>query len=243
MRADGRSTSQLRPIRITPNFTNASYGSVMIETGDTKVLCTAHIEESIPGWMRSSRQRGGWLTAEYSMLPGSTTTRTKRERGHLGGRTQEIQRIIGRSLRGIIDLSKLPDFTIVIDCDVLQADGGTRTAAVTGGYIALKLAINNLMREGRLRVNPIREAVAAVSVGVKEGVTMVDLDYKEDNNVDLDMNIVMTRSGKLLEIQGTAERAAFTKEQVLEIMTTAEEALMPVFDLQVAAEEGRVVEL
>lgn len=242
MRNDGRSAAQLRPIRIVPNYTGYADGSVLIETGDTKVLCTVNVDDGVPGWLRSSKNQQGWLTAEYSMLPGSTHTRTKRERGHVGGRTQEIQRLIGRSLRGIMDLSKIPDMTFVVDCDVLQADGGTRTAAVTGGYIALQLAVAKLLRENRLRHNPIREAVAAVSVGIKQNEVLVDLDYIEDNQVDLDMNVVMTQTGKLLEIQGTAEKSAFSKEQIIQIINAAEDALKGTFELQKAASEGQVVE-
>ena len=151
MRNDGRSAAQLRPIRIVPHYTSYADGSVLIETGETRVLCTVSVEDSVPNWLRSQKNQQGWLTAEYCMLPGSTHTRTKRERGHIGGRTQEIQRLIGRSLRGILDMSKIPDMTFIVDCDVLQADGGTRTAAVTGGYIALQLAISKLLRENRLR--------------------------------------------------------------------------------------------
>lgn len=242
MRSDGRSATQLRPIRITPNYTSYSDGSVLIETGDTRVLCTVNVESSVPNWLRHSKSSQGWLTAEYSMLPGSTSSRTKRERGHLGGRTQEIQRLIGRSLRGVLDLSKIPDLTFIVDCDVLQADGGTRTASVTGGFIALKMAVDKLLRENRIRHNPIRDAVAAVSVGIRSEEVLVDLNYLEDSQVDLDMNIVMTQSGKILEIQGTAEKSSFTKEQVNTIMNAAEEALKSTFDLQRTAAEGKEVE-
>lgn len=242
MRNDGRSAAQLRPVRIVPNYTGYADGSVLIETGDTRVLCTVNVEDSVPNWLRGSKNQQGWLTAEYSMLPGSTHTRTKRERGHIGGRTQEIQRLIGRSLRGILDMSKIPDMTFIVDCDVLQADGGTRTAAVTGGYIALQLAIAKLLRENRIRQNPIREAVAAVSVGIKNNEVLVDLNYHEDSQVDLDMNVVMTQSGKLLEIQGTAEKSSFSKEQIVNIIEAAEGALKETFDLQRAASEGQTVE-
>ena len=242
MRTDGRSAAQLRPVRIVPNFTSFADGSVLIETGDTRVLCTVNVEDMVPNWLRNSKIPQGWLTAEYSMLPGSTPTRTKRERGHIGGRTQEIQRLIGRSLRGILDLNKIPDMTFIVDCDVLQADGGTRTAAVTGGYVAVQLAIAKLLRENRIRHNPIKEAVAAVSVGIKNDEVLVDLNYHEDSQVDLDMNVVMTQGGKLLEIQGTAEKSAFTKEQVITIINAAEGALKSTFDLQKAASEGQVVE-
>lgn len=242
MRKDGRSATQLRPVRITPNFLNSSLGSVLIETGETRVLCTVNMEEVLPNWMRSMKSQRGWLTAEYSMLPGSTHSRSKRERGHIGGRTQEIQRLIGRSLRAIIDLSKIPDMTFIIDCDVLQADGGTRTAAITGSFVALKLAIDKLLREGKLKQNPIRDNVAAVAIGIRNDQVLVDLDYDEDSQVDLDMNVVLTRSQKILEIQGTAERAAFTKQQVNDIIESAQEALVHMFELQNAAAEGQTVE-
>ena len=242
MRIDGRSAAQLRPVRIVPNYSGYADGSVLIETGDTRVLCTVTVEDSVPNWLRSNKNTQGWLTAEYSMLPGATHTRTKRERGHIGGRTQEIQRLIGRSLRGILDLSKIPDMTFIVDCDVLQADGGTRTAAVTGGFIALQLAVSKLLRENRIRQNPIREAVAAVSVGIKNHEVLVDLNYIEDSQVDLDMNVVMTETGKLLEIQGTAEKSSFTKEQIVSIIEAAEGSLKGTFDLQRAASEGQTVE-
>lgn len=242
MRNDGRSATQLRPMRMTPHFTNSTYGSVLMEAGETRVLCTVSVEETVPGWMRNSKVPKGWLTAEYSMLPGSTHQRSKRERNHLGGRTQEIQRLIGRSLRGVIDLYKIPDLTLIVDCDVIQADGGTRTAAITGSYVALKLAVDRLIREGKLRQNPIKDGVAAISIGVKDDKSFVDLNYIEDSQVDLDMNVVLTQSGKILEIQGSAEKAAFTKQQVMNIIETAEEALKPIFELQKAASEGRTVE-
>lgn len=252
MRGDGRTASQLRPIRMIPGFTTNNYGSVLVDAGETKVLCTAYVEDSLPNWLRRSSAKHGWLTAEYSMLPGSTSSlkagspssRSKRERGHVSGRTQEIQRLVGRSLRGVLDLAKMPDFTIIIDCDVLQADGGTRTASITGGFVALKMAINRLLKEKRIKSNPIREAVAAVSVGVKEDKILLDLDYQEDSSVDVDMNVVMTKSGKLLEIQGTAEHSFFTKEHVISIIDTAQEALGPVFDAQQeTVQDGHTVEV
>ena len=244
LRVDGRSSGQLRPLRLVPNFTKHADGSVMIEQGDTRVLCTVSVEEGVPSFLRNSQPPQGWLTAEYSMLPGATNTRTKRERssGGLSGRTQEIQRLIGRALRGVIDLNRCPDLTFTIDCDVIQADGGTRTASITGAYAALRIAVNKLMRAGRIRHNPLTESVAAVSVGLRRGELLVDLNYIEDSSADLDMNVVMTQSGKILEIQGTAERAAFTKEDVSRIIDAAQEALQPVFDLQHAAADGRTVE-
>ncbi|NRA43702.1 MAG: ribonuclease PH [Oligoflexales bacterium] len=242
MRHDGRATSQLRPIRITPNFTKNPNGSVLIETGETRVLCTVNVEDSVPNWMRNVRPPQGWLTAEYSMLPSATHSRTKRERNHIGGRTQEIQRLIGRSLRGVMDFNKCPDMTFMVDCDVLQADGGTRTAAITGAYVALKIAVDKLIRSGKLKKNPLIDGVGAVSVGLIKDEVYVDLDYKEDSNADTDMNVVMTHSGKFLEVQGTAEKASFSKEQVTEILSSAEEALKSSFELQNLAADGQTVE-
>ena len=243
LRVDGRSSGQLRPLRITPHFTKHSDGSVLIELGDTKVICTVSIEDGVPGFLRNSQPPQGWLTAEYSMLPGATNTRSKRERGGgLGGRTQEIQRLIGRAIRGVIDLNRCPDMTFTIDCDVIQADGGTRTASITGAYVALKMAVNKLRRSGRLKHDPLHDSVAAVSVGLKKGGLLVDLNYIEDSSADLDMNVVMTQSGKILEIQGTAERVAFSKEDVVRIIDAAQEALTPVFELQHAAADGQIVE-
>ncbi len=241
-RTNGRLPDQMRPMAFTPHFTKMSHGSVLVEYGETKVLCTVSVENGVPQFLKHAQPSQGWLTAEYSMLPSSTSQRTRRERQFVGGRTQEIQRLIGRALRGVIDLTKIPDLTLTVDCDVLQADGGTRTASITGGYVALKLALDRLMREGSVRSNPLRDVVSAVSVGVKDGEILVDIDYKEDSKIDLDMNIVMTQSGKLLELQGTAEGAAFSKEQVAEILEAAEAALGPVFDMQMAACEGRRIE-
>ncbi|MFW7378263.1 MAG: ribonuclease PH [Oligoflexus sp.] len=242
LRHDGRSQGQMRPIRIIPNFTKNAAGSVLIEYGETRVLCTASIEDGVPNFLRNASPAQGWLTAEYSMLPGSTQTRSRRERPAPSGRSQEIQRLIGRSLRGVIDLTKCPDYTITVDCDVLQADGGTRTASITGAYVALKIALDKLMRKGKLNTHPLFDSVAAVSVGLRDGEIMVDLDYQEDSTADLDMNVVMTQSGKFLEVQGTAERAAFTKEQIANILDAAEEALQPCFELQLEAADGREVE-
>lgn len=243
MRVDGRSSGQLRPIRLIPHFTKHADGSVLIEQGDTRVICTVCIEDGVPSFLRNSQPAQGWLTAEYSMLPGSSNSRIRRERGtNLSGRTQEIQRLIGRSIRGIIDLSRCPDMTFQIDCDVIQADGGTRTASVTGAYVALKMAVDKVLRAGRIKHNPLNDAVAAVSVGIKQGQVLVDLNYIEDSSADLDMNVIMTQSGKILEIQGTAERQAFSKNDVVRIMDAAQEALGPVFDLQHAAADGQTVE-
>lgn len=242
LRNDGRVSGQTRPLRLTPNFTKHADGSVLAEFGDTKVICSVFIEDTIPGFLRSSNPPQGWLTAEYSMIPSSTNTRSRRERPAPSGRTQEIQRLIGRSLRGVVDLRKIPDRTILIDCDVIQADGGTRTTSITGAYAALQIAVRNLIAKKKLHQNPISEAIAAVSIGLKEGRLLVDMDYSEDSTADLDMNVVMTQSGKILEIQGTAENQSFSKEEVLKIMDAAEEALGPIFDLQSIAIEGRIAE-
>jgi len=242
LRHDGRTSGQMRPIRITPNFTKHAAGSVLIEFGDTKVICTVCVDDGVPGFLRHANPSQGWLTAEYNMLPSATNSRTHRERYKVGGRTQEIQRLIGRALRGVIDLRLCPDLTFAIDCDVIQADGGTRTASITGAYVALKIAVDTLIRKKRLSQNPLIETVSAVSVGLKNGEIQVDLDYIEDSSADLDMNVVMTQSGKILEIQGTAERAAFSKEEVAKILDAAEESLKPIFELQQAAADGQIVE-
>lgn len=243
LRTGGRTSTQMRPLRITPSFTKHAAGSVLIEQGDTKVICTVCVEEGVPHFLRNAQPPQGWLTAEYSMLPGATDTRSRRERsGSVSGRTQEIQRLIGRSLRGIINLNRCPDLTFTIDCDVIQADGGTRTASITGAYVAMKLAVQKLLRAGRLKDNPLTDAVAAVSVGLKGSELLVDLDYKEDSSADLDMNVVMTQSGKILEIQGTAERQSFSKDDVVRIIEAAEESIAHVFELQGIAADGRIAE-
>ena len=243
LRHDGRSSDQMRPIRFIPNYTKHAAGSVLVEFGETKkILCTVCADKECLPFLKNSTPAQGWLTAEYSMLPGATQTRSRRERPAPSGRSQEIQRLIGRSLRGVIDLTRCPDYTFTVDCDVIQADGGTRTASITGAYVALKIAVDGLLRAGKINQNPLTDAVAAVSVGLRDGEIMVDLDYQEDNTADLDMNVVMTQSGKFLEIQGTAERAAFTKEQVMNIMEAAEASLNPCFDLQHEAADGREVE-
>jgi ribonuclease PH len=242
MRNDGRGSEQMRPLTFTPNFTKYTDGNVLVEFGDTKVICTVTVEEGIPHFLKGSNPPQGWLTAEYAMLPSATDKRTKRERNNVSGRTQEIQRLIGRALRGVIDLKLCPELTFTIDCDVIQADGGTRTASITGAYIALKMAVDKLLRRGRIRNNPLTNAVAAVSIGLIDSEVLVDLNYIEDSSADLDMNIVMTQSGEIVEIQGTGEKANFSKQQVLDIMTAAEFALKPIFDLQHAAAEGRMVE-
>ena len=221
-RPSGRKADDLRAIGITRNYTRHAEGSVLVEFGDTKVLCTASVEEKVPGFLRGKGR--GWLTAEYGMLPRSTNTRTDREaaRGKQSGRTQEIQRLIGRSLRAVADLTLLGERTIQMDCDVIQADGGTRTASITGAYVAVHDAVALLMQRGLIAASPLRDFVAAVSVGVYEGVPVLDLDYAEDSNCDTDMNVVMTGSGGFVEVQGTAEGAPFSREEMDTLMILAE---------------------
>lgn len=211
-RVDGRSVDELRPVCLQQDFAKAALGSVLISMGDTRVICAASVEDGVPRWMRAQDVSGGWVTAEYSMLPYSTTDRSRREvtSGKVSGRTQEIQRLIGRSLRAVVDLQALGSRTVWLDCDVLQADGGTRTAAITGAFLALRLAVERLLRDGVLTRNPIRDSVAAISVGVVEGRPLLDLCYLEDVAAEVDMNVVMTGSGKYVEIQGTAEGEPFS---------------------------------
>lgn len=232
MRSYDRSPLMPRPIKITPNYLKHALSSVLIEQGDTKVICSVNVEESLPGWLRQMKPPQGWLTSEYAMLPAATHQRTKRERQGASGRSQEIQRLIGRSLRGIIDLNKCPEISFMIDCDVIQADGGTRTASITGAFVALKIAVEKLKSKNLLKSDPITDGVAAISIGLKEGQLLVDLDYKEDSSADVDMNVVMTHSGRILELQGTAERKAFTKTEALHIMDAAENSLKEIFKLQ-----------
>jgi ribonuclease PH len=234
LRSHGRTASQPRAIKITPKYLKNPMGSVLIEYGETKVLCSASVEDSVPNWMRGTRGQG-WVTAEYSLLPASTQDRSRRERQHLSGRTQEIQRLIGRSLRSLVDMKLLGERTIIIDCDVIQADGGTRTASITGGYVALKLAIEALIKQNKIRNNPLRDSVAAISLGLFEDQIFVDLDYQEDQKADVDLNVVMTASGQLLEIQGTAEKRPYTREQLNKMLDLASDALKEVFDEQNAA--------
>jgi len=211
IRTDGRRNDQLRPVKIETGIAPAASGSCLIHMGNTRVICAVSIDNEVPRWMKNEGASGGWLTAEYSMLPYSTTERARREvaAGKVGGRTSEIQRLIGRAFRAVVDLQALGEHTIWIDCDVLQADGGTRTASITGAFVALRLAVDKLLKSGVLKKDPIREAVTAVSVGVVKGVPMLDLCYVEDSAAEVDMNIVMTASGKFVELQGTGEEAAF----------------------------------
>ena len=214
MRPSQRAADQLRQVRITRRFTRHAEGSVLVEMGDTKVLCTASIEENLPPFLRGKGQ--GWVTAEYGMLPRSTHTRSSREaaKGKQTGRTQEIQRLIGRALRAVVDLKALGERQITLDCDVLQADGGTRCASITGAWVALYEACEKLVQAGKLAANPVKDHVAAISVGIFEGAPVLDLDYPEDSGCDTDMNVVMTGAGGIVEIQGTAEGEPFTREQM-----------------------------
>ncbi len=223
--------SEPRKVVFTKGINPYSAGSVIAEFGNTKVHITASVEENVPGWMRNTGK--GWVTAEYNMLPGSTHTRSRRERNKLGGRTQEIQRLIGRSLRAVVDLKKLGEICITLDCDVLVADGGTRTTSVSGAYVALELAIKKLIAEGKVKENPLKDRLGALSVGIdKEGKIIADLNYEEDSSCETDMNIVMTQSGKFVEIQGTAEGEAFSYEQLLDLLECSKKALGSVFKAQ-----------
>ena len=218
MRIDQREPNQLRPLKITPEYLLTAEGSVLIEAGNTRVLCAASIEETVPGFLRGSGK--GWVTAEYSMLPRATATRTAREvaKGRASGRTMEIQRLIGRSLRSVVDLNALGERSVILDCDVLQADGGTRCAAITGAHIALSAALRQLVKFGALKKSPVRDYVAAVSVGIVGGVPLLDLCYQEDSQAEVDMNIVMTGSGHFVEVQATAEKTAFDDAQLAALL-------------------------
>jgi ribonuclease PH len=239
-RKDGRANDELRPVKITRDFVKFPLGSVLVEFGDTKVVCAASMEEVVPRWMRDQKRPGGWITCEYSMMPFSSPERTAREstRGKIAGRTHEIQRMIGRALRAVVDLDQLGERTIWIDCDVLQADGGTRTSAITGGFVALELALMKLRDKGKIAGNPIREAIAAVSVGKVEGALVLDLNYDEDCHAEVDMNLVMTESGKFIEIQGTAESAPFTAEEMVAMVAMARKGITTLIDTQKKALGG-----
>jgi ribonuclease PH len=232
MRTDDRKPRQLRPLTITPGYLKTADGSVLIEVGDTKVICTAKLEERVPQFLRNSGK--GWITAEYGMLPGSSQVRIGREasRGKVGGRTHEIQRLVGRSLRAIADLKRLGEKTIWVDCDVIQADGGTRTASITGAYVALREAVAAWLTKGTLAADPIKDSVAAVSVGIIDGKVLLDLSYEEDSRADVDMNFVMTGSGKFVEVQGTAESAPFTGKQMERMTEIAQEGIRELLKAQ-----------
>ena len=223
-RADGRQNNQTREIKFTRNYTKHALGSVLVEFGDTKVITTATVEEGKPKWMSKEDTRG-WLSAEYSLLPSSTSTRCQRERTKISGRTQEIQRLIGRSLRACVDLEKMPDLTITIDADVIQADGGTRTASICGGFIALSDAIEKLLANGKLQQNPIIEPIGAISAGIIDNEVKLDLNYEEDSHAQVDSNIVLTKSGKIIEFQTTAEGNPYEYEQMLEIFKVAQKGI------------------
>ncbi len=231
-RPNGRAADALRPVRITRGYTKHAEGSVLIEFGDTRVLCTASVEERVPPHKKGSGE--GWVTAEYGMLPRATHTRSQREaaKGKQTGRTQEIQRLIGRSLRAVFDLAALGERTITLDCDVLQADGGTRTAAITGAFVAAHDAVATLLAAGKLAASPIREHVAAISVGLLDGVALLDLEYVEDSACDTDMNVVMTGSGGFVELQGTAEGAPFTREQMDTLVELARSGIVDLVQAQ-----------
>jgi len=231
-RPSGRAPAQLRPLTITRDYTCHAEGSVLVAFGNTKVLCTASVEEKVPGFLKGKGQ--GWVTAEYGMLPRSTHTRSDREaaRGKQSGRTQEIQRLIGRSLRAVMDLNALGERQIVLDCDVLQADGGTRCASITGALVALHDAISKLLAAGKLTTSPLKDFVAAVSVGIVDGVPVLDLDYPEDSSCDTDMNVVMTGSGGMVEVQGTAEGTPFTRAELDSLLALAEDGISQIISAQ-----------
>ncbi|HYF84543.1 MAG TPA: ribonuclease PH [Clostridia bacterium] len=231
-RIDGRNKDQIRPVKITRNYLKHAEGSVLIEMGDTKVICTASIEERVPPFVKGTGK--GWITSEYGMLPRSTETRKPREstRGKVDGRTMEIQRLIGRALRSIVDLQKLGEMTVYIDCDVIQADGGTRTASITGAFVALVDALNKLVIQEKLKAIPLNGYIAAVSVGIKDGEAILDLNYSEDSTCQVDMNLVMTDKGEFIEIQGTGEESPFSKTQLQELMELGEKGIKDLIEAQ-----------
>jgi ribonuclease PH len=234
-RHDGRQVDELRPISFQRDFTEFAAGSVLVTFGRTKVLCTASIDESVPRWMKGKGE--GWVTAEYSMLPGSTDDRVRREvkEGRPSGRTQEIQRLIGRSLRSVCDMAKLGERQVIVDCDVLQADGGTRTASICGGYVALHDALSRVVQRGAISSHPLTEACAAISVGIIDGVPMLDLPYVEDSRAEVDMNVVMTESGRFIEVQGTAEGQAFARDGLDRLLDLAQGGIRQITALQAEA--------
>ena len=233
-RGDGRGPEDLRPTTLQRDYTEFAAGSVLVTMGRTKVLCTASVDERVPPWLRGTPK--GWVTAEYSMLPGSSPERVDREaaRGRQSGRTQEIQRLIGRSLRAVTDLTLLPETQVILDCDVLQADGGTRTASICGAWVALHDAFSRMVQGGRLRAHPIREGLAAVSVGVVDAQALLDLEYSEDSRAEVDMNVVMTSSGRFVEVQGTAEGMPFSRGELDDLLGLAEHGCATLLELQAA---------
>lgn len=234
LRADGRSPDQLRPVSFQAGFAPHATGSVLVSFGQTRVICAATIENKVPAWMKQQRVPGGWLTAEYSLLPYSTHDRKPRDisRGKLDGRTVEIQRLIGRSLRAVLDLDKLGENTLWIDCDVLQADGGTRTASITGAYLAARLAVQTLLDSGKIKENPLLDSVAAVSVGVLAGQELLDLPYLEDRDAEVDFNVVMTGQGRYVEVQGAGEESTFTHDQLQALLALAQKGVQQLTTLQ-----------
>jgi len=232
-RVDGRAYDELRPIRIIPGYQSFAEGSALIELGKTRVLCSVSVEERVPSFLRG--EGSGWITAEYAMLPRATVTRTPRDSGRVGGRSQEIQRLIGRSLRAVTDLTALGERTLIVDCDVLQADGGTRTAAITGAYVALYQAMQTLANMGVISSIPLRSAVAATSVGIVHSYMLLDLCYDEDCNAEVDFNVVMTSQGKFVEVQGTAEAKPFSKQTIDSLLSLAEKGIEQLFQIQQAA--------
>jgi len=238
MRPSGRRPDELRPIQFTRGFTKHAEGSVLVEFGDTKVLCTASVEDRVPRFLKGTAQ--GWVTAEYGMLPRATGERSMREaaQGRQGGRTMEIQRLIGRSLRAVMDLRALGERTVTIDCDVIQADGGTRTASITGGYVALVDAVNHLIKKRTLEANPLHGHIASVSVGIYRGEAVLDLDYAEDSQAETDMNVVMNEASAFIEVQGTAEGHAFHMDEMMKMMQLAEGGIKQLIDMQKKALQG-----
>jgi len=229
-RSEGRSSNELRKVKVTKNYTKHAEGSCLIEFGDTRVICTASVEESVPPFLRNTGT--GWVTAEYGMLPRSTNTRIRRDKAANSGRTQEIQRLIGRSLRGVVNMDQLGERTIKIDCDVIQADGGTRTASITGGFIALVLALKKIQKEGLIKKVPVTDYVAAISVGIYKDDLLLDLDYEEDSNAEMDMNVVMVSGGKFIEVQGTAEGKAFSKNEMDQLLELAKDGVKELIAIQ-----------
>jgi ribonuclease PH len=237
LRLDGRGPDDLRPVRVTRDYLRHPEGSVLVEFGDTKVICTASIEEKVPPFLKG--QGKGWVTAEYGMLPRSTNTRMSRERSGPSGRSQEIQRLVGRSLRAVVEMAKLGERTVWVDCDVIQADGGTRTAAITGSFIALADAIGTVVKSGALPGLPVRDCVAAISVGIVGGAPVLDLNYVEDSAAEVDMNVVMTGAGAFVEVQGTAEQTPFSRDRLTEMLALAEAGIGRLIRLQRRALEAR----